>query len=359
MRGRVLPFLPSFSGVAAAIALYASIGGSAARSPASLAWNPDQGDSEVPIACLGRDDILERGCSHFTARDRECTNETFASIKGSCFYETSDERIPEILDPSTRIFDAAWLSAYPIDRIAKNLVYRIYLLRERKAAEKYFGDNAYPFFHRIDYHLAFNDRLFEAILKDGFMNAHQVRSRGSAYVNLRVQYESEMIDMDLRPALASNFDQLIRLLPKYSHAAQSAEATNLGSHFYTMTYGNLLAVLDDDVRNRATFTPMDSFVNHVEALHTLKLPRITPDLGGGGGYFEGQVWGTLGLRNVKYFIANCPKAAPISLERIRRISMLSNLPVYSCKWMMVNGGQYFRPDALLARPSHGKSAPKK
>jgi hypothetical protein len=307
----------------------------------------------ISTTCLSPEAIVERGCARAVTADMNCGSGSLGAYTDSCFSENLSARIPTLLDPTLREFDTSVIDHYSVDVIARNLVERIYRIHERDdRSTKDLQTPTADFYANSELQIAFFSGHFADILKGGWLNTYQTRNNGEAYIPMRLNVESRFLDLDIH-AIYPSLPRLFPIFPKYAFFVPTRPIDGVHPHHYDFEYGNLLAVLTDDVRDRTTFAPADSFDEKLKEIHTLRLIKPTKDLKKESThfvhYFEAQIWGSLGFSNVRYFLANCPGAETLPENRVAEIAA-SGLSVYSCKRVDVSGGDYMVRDQLLAGP---------
>ena len=108
-------------------------------------------------------------------------------------------------------------------------------------------------------------------------------------------------------------------------------------------YGNVIAVLREEVKDRATIADGDSLSIesdlHQEFYEQDKTPRLRShsfDRQGtslpkfrGWQFFEAQIYGALRIQDVKLFLVNCPLRAAVPQKGIDQLRA-SGVPVHQC-----------------------------
>lgn len=238
---------------------------------------------------------------------------------------------------------------YDTRRIAITLQWRNYQQREQASSEQNRGRAHRDFLNHSQIQMAFNDRNLDSILRNGFLNQHQIaQTNGTMSPQFRAETEDEMLGLRVEapreygsPRTRSEEDRTRpqnRLRPKYAYFGQQAaqpERSTFGRIF--PHYGNIIAVMQNQVKDRTTFTSGDSLgTSDTSNTHSPraqmaidpdKLKRVILT------YMEAQVWGELGVNDVAYFIVNCPSLSdpgPLSQEIIDKLKATGK-PVYSCR----------------------------
>jgi hypothetical protein len=135
-------------------------------------------------------------------------------------------------------------------------------------------------------------------------------------------------------------------------------------------YGNVIAVFKDEVKNRTTFTPVDSLngnyglddrigAGRVQA-YTFKyrsntpLPKTPDPTDDRLDYWEAQVWGKLSVRDVSYFLVSCPGDEAIADDAFESLKS-TGVPIYQCEFVddhshFEKGNQIFPGDRSALPP---------
>jgi hypothetical protein len=365
--------------------------------PAALAWNEKTRSCELvssktgafiakrtPADCL-KDPNTEfvwidgdsRTCAAFSANNEfidfvdnsNCAGAGLQCLKGSGILSSVNTAliggtlyhlVPEILqlrDGQTVPSDD--YKKYSSDLIAASLVERMHDWDERAA------NVAQPSF---DYQsgtllqMKFNDNEVTSILKSGFLNQHQIGHSDGLYSPARrAQVEDSLIGVHLESQYQPGVENPVNgVRPKYSFLAFDNDPD--GQHYahFSRDYGNIVAVFKDEIKDRTTFTPVDSLVS-VEHLGSVKsyttayrsaqpIKKITiaKDF---GDYWEAQIWGQLSVGDVSYFLVNCPGDQPVAASSLATLEK-TNIPVYQCAF--VPDHSHFEKGKLLSPgdPAH-------
>lgn len=177
--------------------------------------------------------------------------------------------------------------------------------------------------------ISFSDSIIESLLKTkNYFNAHQLKNlnKDDTYVS-RIKSENALIEIDLN----CKTDQEFRLRPKYAYFIPSLDDTNLKTTI-SNEYGNVFAVLKNDIKRRSTFTLSDSMdlkdKSKVFTFYSI-FPKVKLiDLS--NEYLEAQVWGDVKLSDVDYFLVNCSFSKKITLKEAINLEVKSGVPVHQC-----------------------------
>jgi hypothetical protein len=128
------------------------------------------------------------------------------------------------------------------------------------------------------------------------------------------------------------------LRPKYTYIAATKRLPMNISPIYNPRYGNVIAVLDDSLKKRMTFTNGDSLntnTSDTRRVHTLSYLASELDfstLGESGYYLEGQIWGPVKSTDINYILVNCPGLDGIGKDGIERLAKaFPQSAIYSCE----------------------------
>jgi hypothetical protein len=200
--------------------------------------------------------------------------------------------------------------------------------------------------------LEFNPELIKGIQQNGFLNLHQiprsVRCPDSdlcnSYVGFRTHLENSIFKIVLDPSYeAEKGHPVDSLFPKYSFLGFDKDTDGQKNSNFTGAYGSAVAVFKDDVKGRTTFTPGDSVVTHGKDFHTLMYRSPEKLSRNDGLYWEAQIWGTLGLSDVKYFLFPCPLSSPSEATDLEAMKK-TGIPIY-CK--KTGDNSHFEKGAVL------------
>jgi hypothetical protein len=216
------------------------------------------------------------------------------SLWSSAQVTPSQVLIPEIIDlPNNDILPQQINERYSSEQIGASLVTRLHAIKESDANE---NAPVFDFWNNSVIEMAFSESYISAIQQNCFLNQHQIdHGRGSAYTRQRVSLEDRLIHAQLGDA-----DEV---RPKYAFLALKGDTRFRGTLETNGYHGNIIAVLKDEIKRRATFTPTDSFRGH--DIHTFYFrPKWTPRFPAND-YWEAQIWGKLCFKDVDHFIVDC------------------------------------------------------
>ena len=209
-----------------------------------------------------------------------------------------------------------------INDIAESLVYRKFQTQDRESTTSALSTKINcDSFHDIYPLMAFNVRNMAGILSRGFLNIHQTgKGNGGDSPVSRLPVENQLAQMDLANAPKE-------LFPKYAYAVSDSQ-NYISNSRVTLGYGETFVRFKPNVLRRATYTLSDSFVDkHARSSYSCNAGPLN-----GGGFYEMQIWGTLSIQDVAYFIADCPGLPSSSVELISDLTNAHlQLPVFKCR----------------------------
>jgi len=226
---------------------------------------------------------------------------------------------------------------YDSRRLGLSIVQKIH----REVETDNSGAGEVDFLNASAVQLAFHEEDIDRIAKNGFLNQHQVGKSGASLdPEHRVQKEDQFLGYRLNDsgagtaAVAAN-----EVRPKYAYFAtpgaplEKDPMFRSDKAFISPNYGNIFAVFNPEVKDRTTFTMMDSLgVNNRTDVRTLRYHSTGPadPTAKAGTYMEAQIWGALAMNDVKQFIVNCPGSPPISPEALTKLKGVGK-PIYECR----------------------------
>jgi hypothetical protein len=212
----------------------------------------------------------------------------------------------------------AALEAHDINAIAESLVARIHKNRELAVSSNH---PDYDYWKDTEVRIHLHAKSLDVIREQGLLNTFQI-SEGDAgrkgYLDWRAATENELIRTSLaQPGLSEAARrQINRLRPKYGILELTSPRSFIEIGDGSRVYGEVVAVLRPEVKKRTTWTIDDSAVLYAvdrADAHTLWFKAENSRITGRGRerlrtkYLEAQVWGDLGLQDVKEFLI--PSAA--------------------------------------------------
>lgn len=253
--------------------------------------------------------------------------------------------------------------------LAKALVDRI---RQRDRAEKNTdanrnSDNSISPYRDTEVQLFFSTAVIRYLKEKGFLNIHQVRNK-TPQAESRRKREDELIGLELPSNLSPDLQAKVNeLRPKSANLSLTFPKfwgnTDLDdSAILKWGYGPFIAVMKNEVKGRATWTPSDSHGRRDKARsfdapfrsdEQLSSDRsVESQRGGAFGdeaptppakpYFEAQIWGPVGLSDVSHFLVppNTPAETLIALKELGQ-------PIYQYEEVLFWGRTIFRPSKRL------------
>lgn len=305
----------------------------------------------------------------------ECLRSTgvLASTSTAMIDGTLYHLIPEIMSlPDNATVPADVYTKYSPDLIAASLVARLHNADESK-------DNAeHPVYdYKADtmIQMKFNASNIGPIKKtDGFLNQHQIdHSDGDLEPGRRAEIENTLIRMRLESNYKTGIKNPVNdVRPKYSFLTFQKDTNGQQRGHFSRQYGNVVAVFKDEIKDRATFTAVDSLDGDMDsngnivygrvAAHTFdyrstqRLNKIPDPNQDGGDYWEAQMWGNVSLHDVNYFLIDCPGDAPVQAASLTQLKA-TGIPIYKCEF--VKDYSHFEKGALVSagNPSEEAHAP--
>jgi len=265
--------------------------------------------------------------------------------------------IPELLAlESGATVPADILTRYSAEEIALSLVERLRRTRDRLSNDP---TSYYDFRNDTQLQMVFPDAVLEKIVANGFLNSHQI-NRGKTdpvYASACMEcVELRMLGVTFPSGSPELREKIMAILPKYAYLGMQRPDPAVWNTRHDTRYGNVVAVFKPHVKDRVTFTPGNSYLIPENA-HTLdyrtNTPLPEPDYVGQGltdrpewgHHWEAQVWGTLTLADVEYFMVDCPKLGASATDRIAALQQ-TQIPVFKCA-----------QDPTTARMSQGAPLP--
>jgi hypothetical protein len=151
--------------------------------------------------------------------------------------------------------------------------------------------------------MSISEDIFFDISKFGLLNFHEVGETGGDFdVEKRLRVEEKISSLNL----SSNYESVKTVLPKYAFVYFNEHAESVSWN----RYGNIYLVFNEDVKNRSTWTPFDSFEldemnsNREQLLKSGQVNTFknANSIDMRGTYFEAQIWGKLTLSDVKEIV---------------------------------------------------------
>lgn len=231
--------------------------------------------------------------------------------------------------------------------IAASIIARLSKSEEVKQDPKESEEDVYDFYHDSEIQMAFNDKNFESIRKGCFRNQFQTNSTNGADAREHRQVtEKTLADINIagnKDVLENPSDESHHIRPKYAYFVPTKPMQTVMGHQYIESYGNVYAVMKDEIKDRSTFTAQDSLGLGVEGTVLNKKANYKDIRKSKMGYWETQIWGDVCFKDVSHFIVNCPSnsygaAYGLTSNTINSVSEAAlakmketGIPVYQCE----------------------------
>jgi hypothetical protein len=247
------------------------------------------------------------------------------STDGFAYQPSERHLIPEIVNlPAGGGVPQGVYTAYDTRSIGESIVEHVHRIKEHARRTP---QPKYDFMRDSELQLYFQSSLIESVLSGGFLNQHVTgTSRMTLDPSLRANAEDQLAQLSIANGrwgkdLPENW-----VRPKYAILELNADR-DLGvrtAGYSGSSYGEVIAVLKDEVKYRSTWTPEDSLNIRQGAGNTFfaRDPEFVK-IGDSTHYYEAQIWGELDLRDVKEF--RVPKDFP---EEKLKLLREAGLPVF-------------------------------
>ncbi|MGZ3695838.1 MAG: hypothetical protein ACXWQO_17235 [Bdellovibrionota bacterium] len=230
--------------------------------------------------------------------------------------------------------------------IGATLVYKIFRDQESQTAAKEktkSSEKDFNYLENSELQIGFKMEDFDAIYENGFLNQHQLhKSFACLCPGKRSRVEDALAGRPLAngdtPPTPGQVEKINEVRPKYSYFSPVANKADMDhmNHTYRAIYGEVLAVLKPQVKDRATFTNQDSLDTYFKgADHPYRhTPRGAKKLLEGEDSWEAQIWGDLKIKDdVNYFLWDCFKGKTDTENPAGSLDKLkaTGKPVYQCE----------------------------
>lgn len=253
-------------------------------------------------------------------------------------FETKD-LIPEImkLKPGQAVPEAVYRK-YSSKEIAITLVYKKFL--DRKPGKRKFPAT-YDFLDGTELQMVFPQKYLELIEKNGFLNQHQInQSGGDLDRQSRAKSEDHLAGYKIEARYQEGLSVANEVRPKYSYFGLQVGPAASHPNFHendrlqagiSAQYGDVVAVFNEDLKDRSTFTARDSLGAHTPGLNLRETNQTPLQLKGKdpSRHWEAQIWGPVKISDVHHFIVNCPGWKSVPEDRLQKLMQLRK-PVYQC-----------------------------
>lgn len=283
---------------------------------------------------------------------------------------TCSPEIKDPLDKQNRTFIDGVLYKIVPEKNSRTIGIELVASLKEKNKTLKAGKNNYDFYRDTEIQLAFSDKNFESIRRGCFRNQFQTNtSKGFASRSKRHKAETILIgvNIDDNPKVLTNpNDKSHRIRPKYAYLVPTKPMEDVSPLSYSESYGNIYAVMKDEVKDRSTFTAQDSLKDTKEAL-PLKTKADYKELRKNKkDYWEAQIWGEVCFSDVAYFIVNCPVKIDYSKDttKLTKYNQVSDeafnkmketgIPVYQCKKEAKGVNTIFIKGEILSKENPAK-----
>lgn len=200
-------------------------------------------------------------------------------------------------------------------------------------------------------------KLLESEQKE-FLNYHQTQTtNGYSESSSRRKIEDRHLSLEL-----GNSDKANELRPKSSYLflGKQFENQDLGHTNIRQSYGDMFAVMKNEVKERSLFALHDSlaaFPLYSFAIKPEKPLAATKDLlGDYSAYFEALIYGRLQLKDVDYWLVNYTKqelkeVLDPNLDTALMYLLRSGQKVYLAKPLEINGRRELTKGSLIKTPT--------
>jgi len=254
--------------------------------------------------------------------------------------------IPEVMSlPLGAVIPNEVYKKYDSRSIGASIVARLHQLKEVPTDAPLGQPIAYDFYRHSEIHLYFPQSAIRDVLSSGFLNQHQTYNTSAGVFD--PQRRGSIEELMTRLKLVKNYksgkkEAANAVRPKYAifdlNLPQVIGTPTVNSTEFKIRtmdagfYGDVIAVLKTEVKDRTTWTPTDSF-SAPEKVQTLFV-RPTEMIAEGvlfkrsiyTDYYEAQIWGALDLNDIQEF------RIPADLPEYRiKILKTSGIPIYFYK----------------------------
>jgi hypothetical protein len=253
--------------------------------------------------------------------------------------------VPEVMNLTEKqIVPPEVYDKYDSVRIALTLNYKMYKDYEEEKSRASLHPS-YDFLDGTELQLVIPEKVLGKVLENGILNQHQTHTSSAALGGSeRALAEDKFLGYHLESHYGEDKTGVAnQIRPKYALLGLQAGIPNdtpiadtQTGPGYAHNYGNIVVVFNNEVKDRTTFTMMDSLkgVNSVAAkwdrVRTLRYKSDQSLAGESGEYVEAQIWGKLDASDINHFLVNCPRFAEVSPAAMKMLKA-SGKPVYKCE----------------------------
>ena len=302
--------------------------------------------------------------------DAECSHKWFLLDESNCDFTRAGrfdfhpnnkfglgDLIPEIMNLKEKeTIPAEVYKKHDSKKIALTIHYKMYKDYEQTTANLAKNPN-YDFLDGTAIQLAFWDKYLDSIVAKGFLNQHEVfTTSGCLCPENRAKAEDNMLGYKLEPSYQKDASNLVnKVRPKYSLLGlQTGDINDMpvtgtnSSPIKASHYGNIVAVMNHEVKDRTTFTMTDSLGiaenSKTEKLKKLRTTRYLSDeslRSESDTYVEAQVWGELKMSDVHHFLINCGNKDPLPAATMTKLKALGK-DIFACQHKKDRSGTIIR-----------------
>lgn len=254
--------------------------------------------------------------------------------------------IPEIMNlPDGAVIPESVYARFDSRLIGASIVTRLHERHEHQSS-----DHHPEFDYRRDgvIQMAFHPEFIDHHAQYGFQNQHQImQSDGTMDGALRARVEDVIATVQLEQRYHWGWQSKVNeVRPKYSFLdfLNNDDGQHALFEFPVFEedaaaqYGDVIAVLKDEVKDRTTFTTSDSLVLDDNGNGALEKGRYTMHYRGAQGlkkaeealYWEAQIWGSITLADVEMFLINCPRHSSLKEPFLTKLRE-TGVPMANCR----------------------------
>lgn len=280
-------------------------------------------------------------------------------------------KVPEILPTKSHaLINRVLYGIVPAQETDSRIIGKELVTRLVEKNKSLGNKNLYDFYKDTEIQMSFSDKNFDSIRRSCFRNQFQTKSsKGFASRTKRQKAETTLIGMSIddRPKVLVNpADKSHHIRPKYAYLVPTKAMDDVSPLTYSESYGNVYAVMKNEVKDRSTFTAQDSLKDTKEALPLKTKDDYKEIRKNKKDYWEAQIWGQVCFSDVAYFMVNCPEKLDTSsdttkLKNYNRVTdevfnkmKETGIPVYQCKKEIKGVNTIFTKGEILSKENLSK-----